>query len=313
MKHTLSIIIPVFNESESLQEFTKQLHYILKKNLSAYTYEIIYINDGSTDNSLHILQIIYKKYPHIKIVSFRKNLGKSTALNEGFKRATGTIIVTLDADLQDDPINIPLLISTLTSGYDLVVGWRKNRHDRFSKVLLSKLFNFTVGMISHAPLNDFNCGLKVMRKTVAEEIHLYGELHRFIPLLAIKQGFTVTEVPVVHHERRYGSSKYGTSRLLSGFFDFLTVLFLDSFNKRPLHFFGLLGSFEIILGILFGSYLTVLRFSGETIGNRPLLVLTMLLIITGMQLISIGLIAEMIVSRSKPDEKLPIDFQTKHI
>lgn len=232
MKKLISVIIPVFNENQSLDILYKQLLDQFKSNLKDYNYELIFINDGSTDNSLSILKALHKQDSKIKIISFRRNLGKATVLNQGFKKAAGDTVATLDADLQDGPENLPRLIEKLHSGYDLVVGWRKKRHDSMSKLILSKAFNFFVRILSGIPLHDFNSGFKVMRSEVAKEIYLYSELYRFIPVLAFQQGFRVSEIPVDHHPRKYGITKYGWERLFRGFFDFLTVMFLSGFKSR---------------------------------------------------------------------------------
>lgn len=311
MKNLISAVIPVFNEDQSLDTLYKQLLDQFKSKLVDYNYELIFVNDGSTDNSLSILKSLHKQDPNVRIVSFRRNLGKAAALNQGFKKAAGDVIVTLDADLQDGTENIPQLIKKLNEGYDLVVGWKKERHDPVNKLVPSKAFNFFVRLFSNINLHDFNSGLKVMRGEVVKELYLYGELHRFIPVLATQQGFKVSEILVVHHPRKYGKTKYGWERLLKGFFDFLTVMFLSSFGQRPLHLFGLIGAFGIILGMIFGVYLSILHFQGISIGTRPLLTLSVLLVVAGLQMLSIGLIAEMIVNKSrKEDKNIPIDYET---
>lgn len=309
--YRLSVIIPVYNEQESLSELINRLKKELNKLKEYHPYEIIFINDGSSDQTLQKLKSFND--PLIKIVSFRRNLGKATALNIGFERATGEIIATMDGDLQDGPENLLPLLSKIDDGFDLVIGWKKKRQDSlFGKNIPSKAFNFLVRLISQTPLHDFNSGLKVMKKEVAREIFLYGELHRFIPVLAYQRGFKVAEIPVIHHSRKYGKSKYGNlSRGLRGAFDFLTVMFLHSFGERPLHLFGFLGGIGILLGMIFAIYLSILRFQGETIGNRPLLILAILLLITGLQMLLSGLIAEMLVNqRSFSDRNLPIDYES---
>ncbi len=305
----ISFVIPVYNEEENIPVLSAQLKSELKK--LPYQYEIIFINDGSTDQTLKVLQQLEKKDSHLKIISFRKNLGKADALNEGFLTASGDFVITMDGDLQDGPENIPDLISKLDEGFDMVVGWKKERHDPLGKRLPSKIFNLVVGNFTGLHLHDFNCGLKIMKKEVAREIYLYGDMHRFIPVLAHQRGFKVTEIPVAHHPRRFGSSKYGWARLIKGYLDLLTVLFLGKYSQRPLQFFGVLGMGGIVVGIILGVYLSVLHFGGESIGRRPLLILMMLLIITGLQLLSIGLMAEMAVSRSKKGENLPIDYESR--
>ena len=306
----ISFIIPVFNEQKSLPELFSQILAIFSGKLKRYDYEIIFINDGSTDDSLKIIKNFKKNNSKIVIISFRKNLGKATALNEGFKKVKGDIVVTMDADLQDDPKNLPLLIDQLNKGFDFVVGWKKERFDPLDKILPSKIFNFFVRKISHISLHDFNSGFRIMKKEVSDELYLYGELHRFIPVIAVQRGFKVTEIPIIHNRRKFGKSKYGWERLLRGFFDFLTVSFLGSYGQKPLHFFGLVGIAGIIVGLIFSIYLTYLHFYGEKIGDRPLLTFAVLLIISGLQLISLGLLADILVRNgSKIHEKLPIDYE----
>ncbi|MFA6004949.1 MAG: glycosyltransferase family 2 protein [Patescibacteria group bacterium] len=310
-KQLISIVIPLYNESRSIPELLRYLTEKCIAKLHAYTFELIFINDGSTDNTLKILQEISSQSFRLKIVSFRKNLGKSTALNEGFKRVSGSIVVTMDGDLQDGPENIPLLLSKLKEGYDLVVGWKKNRKDPFTKLLASKLFNAVMQKTSGLQLHDFNSGLKAFKTPVTAELFLYGELHRFIPFLAFQQGFSVTELPVIHHERKYGKSKYGGSRIFQGFFDYMTTGFLSRFSERPMHLFGSIGLLSIMFGVLFGSYLSVLHFQGISIGHRPLLMLSILLLLAGLQLFSIGLIAELMVRQHKMKDYIPVDYEKK--
>lgn len=312
MNKNISIVIPVFNEKESLEELYGSIKKIFKKELKGFEAEFVFINDGSTDKTLETLKRFQLKDKAVKVISFRIRLGKATALNEGFKKAKGDIIVTMDGDLQDGPENLPILYEKLSEGYDLVVGWKKKRIDPIGKTLPSRiLFNFFVRKFSKLPLHDFNSGFKIMKREVISEIYLYGELHRFIPVLAAQQGFKVTEVVVTHHPRKYGNSKYTLGERIKGAFDFLTVMFLDSYGERPLHLFGILGLLSIFLGICFGFYLTVLHFQGVSIIRRPLLNLAILLIVAGLQLFSTGLIGEMIVNRFKKGERLPIEYETK--
>lgn len=309
-KPFLSFIIPLYNEEENLLELHSQLNQVLKTKLASYGCECIFINDGSTDNSLDLLKSLQRKDSRVKVISFRRNLGKSAALNSGFRKAKGQYMITLDSDLQDGPENIPALLSESEKGYDLVVGWKQKRKDPLNKTIPSRIFNYFVRMVSRISLHDFNSGLKIFRSEVVSELFLYGELHRFIPVLVHQRGFKITEIPVVHHPRKNGTTKYGWDRFLKGFFDFLTVIYLGAFGQRPLHLFGLVGLIGIILGIIFGGYLTYLHFIGISISRRPLLILAVLLIVAGLQLLSTGLIAEMIVNRSKSEERLPIDYET---
>jgi len=288
-----SYIIPLYNEEGSISELYNKLKKVALALSS--THELIFIDDGSTDNSYTMLENLYKNDPHVLLIRLRQNSGKSVALNEGFLASKGDFVITLDADLQDDPSEIENLVKKLEEGYDVVSSWKKDRKDPLSKTLPSKIFNFIVKKFSGIPLHDFNSGLKAYKREAIESLDLYGELHRFIPVILANFGFKVTEIPVIHHERKYGVSKYGWSRIPKGFFDFITVLFLTKFAMHPLHLFGSIGIILTMLGFVFGAYLTILRFSGETIGGRPLLFLTMLLIVSGFQFVFTGLLAEMIL------------------
>lgn len=289
----ISIIIPLLNERHSLEE----LHHGVVQEMEklGLTYEVIFIDDGSSDDSFDIIRNLWEKNPAIKGIRFRRNFGKSLALNEGFRQAKGDILITMDADLQDDPKEIPRMIDKLNEGYDLISGWKQERKDPvLSKNLPSKLFNLILSWGAGLKLHDFNCGFKIYRRAVVEHLHLYGELHRFVPALVHAQGYKVAEIPVGHRSRRFGKSKFGLTRFTHGFFDFLTVIFLTKFLRRPMHFFGGLGSLISMIGIVICGYLTWLWFLGETIGHRPLLTLGVLLIIVGMQMVTTGLVAEMV-------------------
>lgn len=310
MKKKISFVIPVFNESKSIKRLYEEIKEVSSSSLKDFRFEIIFIDDGSKDESLEVMRSLRETDYRIEIISFRKNLGKAVALSQGFRKSIGDIIVTLDADLQDDPSNIKNMIEKMDEKYDLVVGWKKDRQDPLDKIIPSIIFNLFVRTFSRIPIHDFNSGLKVFKKDVIKSLRLYGELHRFIPVLAIQAGFSVTEIPVTHREREYGVSKYGLERFLKGFFDFMTVMFLSYFGQKPLHLFGLLGLFGIILGTSFAIYLSMEHFKGHSIGTRPLLTFSVLLIISGLQIISTGLIAEMIVSKHKSEEKIPIEYET---
>jgi glycosyltransferase involved in cell wall biosynthesis len=305
----ISFVIPVFNEEKSIEKLYQEIKASVAV-LGKFSFEIIFIDDGSTDESQNVMRALRERDRRIEIVKFRKNLGKSVALGQGFRKATGDLVVTLDADLQDDPINLKILIKKMEEGYDCVVGWKEDRKDPLDKTLPSKIFNLFVSTFSKLDMHDFNCGLKLFKKEAVKNLRLYGELHRFIPVLVNNAGFLVTEVSVTHREREFGVSKYGWPRFIKGFFDFITVMFLSNFGQKPLHLFGLLGMFAIILGAIFAIYLSILHFQGYSIGTRPLLNFSILLIIAGLQMISTGLIAEMIVSRSRGEEKLPIEYET---
>jgi len=295
----ISFVIPVFNEQNSLYE----LYDLIALEMSAVDdYEVIFVDDGSNDSSFEVIQQLLQKDSRIKGLKLRRNFGKSVALDEGFKFAQGDIIITLDADLQDDPREVPRLIAKLNEGYDLVSGWKQQRKDHvLSKNIPSILFNYMVGMMSGLKLHDYNCGFKVYSKKLVKRLSLYGGLHRYIPAIAHSLGFKVTEIPVVHHPRQYGKSKYGIERFSHGLFDFITIVFLTRYLKRPMHFFGWFGILFFSSGFGVCSYLTVLWLIGEKIGTRPLLILGVLLILVGIQFIFTGLIAEMITYNSQKE------------
>ena len=291
-KIKVTFLIPLYNEKESIDELYKSI--ICEVNSLEIDYEILFIDDGSTDGSFGVVRSLITQDPSVKGIRLRRNFGKSSALNKGFRVAKGDVVITLDADLQDDPKEISRFISKLNEGYDLVTGWKKKRKDPFlSKNLPSKLFNLMVRCTAGVKLHDFNCGFKAFRSNVVKNLYLYGDLHRFIPALVHSQGYKVIEIPVEHHARRFGSSKYGLSRFTHGFLDFLTVIVITKYLKRPMHFFGGLGALVSLVGFGCCLYLSILWFMGEIIGHRPLLTLGVLLIIVGLQIMMTGLIAEM--------------------
>lgn len=298
----LSVVVAAFNEEESVLHFYEELLKFLPK--LAKEYEILFIDDGSFDRTLKILQELEKKDKNIRIFSFRRNHGKAEALTFGFQKAKGDLIVTLDADLQDRPSEIKKLIDKQEEGYDLVSGWRKDRKDSFAKIIFSKFFNLMASAFWGIKLHDYNCGLKLYTKDAAKSLSLYGGMHRFVPLLVAEQGFKVTEVPVIHDIRRFGKSKYNAIKLITQSPDMMTMIFLSKYSKRPLHFFGFIGAILFGLGILISLYLSILRFQGETIGNRPLLLLGILLIISGMQLGFSGLIADLVLNVSSKNQNM---------
>lgn len=306
-KLILSFIIPAKNEGESVSILHEELVNVIKQ--LGNPYEIIFIDDGSTDSTLEELKKLQKKDKHIKAISLRGNFGKSVALQVGFDHAKGDIIFTLDADLQDNPKEIPQFLEKIEQGYDLVSGWKKTRNDpSLSKVLPSRVINFLTRKLTGIKIHDTNCGFKAYRKTVVENLNLYGELYRFIPVMAAKQNFRVGEIIVDHRTRKFGKTKFGWSRGIKGILDLLTIIFLTGYFKRPGHFFGTLGLFAFFVGFLIGAYITYLRITTGSIQFRhPLLFLGMLLMIIGVQLISTGLLAEMVVySRAKFDYKSTI-------
>jgi glycosyltransferase involved in cell wall biosynthesis len=288
----LSFVVPTLNEKPSLEK----LYRLIVENVSklGHDYEVIFVDDGSTDGSFALLEELHQEDPKVKVIGFRRNFGKAAALMAGFDQAEGEIVFTMDADLQDDPVEIPRFFEKLEEGYDLVSGWKYPRLDPISKTAPSKLANATIRLGTGIKLHDFNCGFKAFRREVAKEVKLYGELHRYVPVLAYWRGFSVTEIKVKHHPREFGQSKYGMRRLFRGLFDFITVVFLVRYTRRPAHFFGMLGMIPMVLGLLIDGYLAALWFLGEAIGHRPLLTLGTLLLMLGVQFFSIGLLAEML-------------------
>jgi len=298
----VSIVIPVFNEAESLPELLR----LIRSAFAQIRFEIVFVDDGSTDASFDVLQRSQKKFPRpITIVQLRKRCGKSTALSQGFRHVRGDIVITLDADLQDDPAEAVKLMGVLHRGYDLVVGWRKVRKDSKGKLGVSRVFNRAVSLFTGLTLHDMNCGLKVMRVGVARELQLYGQLHRFIPVLAHERGFRVTEREISHHPRRFGSSKFGLERAFASF-DLITTLFLSGYGTRPLIVFGPLGAILIVLGLVALVYLTAVKLTGESIGTRPLLLLGVMFVLFGFQLLSTGLLGELIISVTGGERKAPV-------
>jgi len=293
----LSVVVPLFNEQDSLQPLSAEIRKVCIAN--NFDFEVIFVDDGSTDNSLKVIKDICRGDRRFKYISFQKNYGKSAALNIGFKKASGTVVVTMDADLQDDPGEIPNLILKLNEGFDMVSGWKKKRYDPFIKKHSSKFFNAVTRWFSGVKIHDFNCGLKIYKKNVLDQIRVYGELHRYIPVLANWKGFSVAELVVTHHPRKFGYTKFGISRFFKGFVDLLTVVFITRYAKRPMHLFGFLGAFSLIAGTILNLVLTYQKlFHNMPLSNRPMLFLGVLLIIVGMQFFSLGLIGEMMVSSS---------------
>ena len=297
----ISIVIPVFNERESLPVLHEKLSGVLSE--IGKTYEIVIIDDGSNDGSVEWSRNLVKEDPTATLVELRRRFGKATALQAGFEVARGDIIFTLDADLQDDPKEIPRFLKMLDSGYDLVSGWKQDRKDPLEKTIPSKFFNYVTSKMSGVKLHDFNCGFKAYRREVIEHLDVYGELYRYIPVVVHAKGFRVGELAVTHRVRQFGKSKYGLERFVRAPLDLFTIMFLTSFQKRPLHLFGLVGFFVGSLGFLVHSYLAILWFQGEVIGDRPLLMLGTLMIIVGIQILIFGLLGEMIAARSyRPSE-----------
>ena len=297
----ISIVIPLFNEQESILD----LYSEICNAISSYNdWEIIFIDDGSSDGSAEKIIDIASKDSKVKLISFYRNFGKSAALSEGFKNANGDIIITMDADLQDDPAEIPNFVNKISEGSDLVSGWKKVRHDPWAKTFPSKIFNFVTRLLTGVKIHDFNCGLKAYRSSVIKSIEIFGGRHRYIPALAGQKNFSISEIIVNHRPRKYGTTKYGGSRLLHGFFDLLTILFLNRYTQHPLHFFGMIGLTTFTAGIL--TELVVLYYKfwlGEPFAKHiALLLLGLILLFIGIQFFSIGLLGEMMARYSEDKE-----------
>jgi glycosyltransferase involved in cell wall biosynthesis len=297
----ISIVIPLFNEQESILD----LYSEICNAISSYNdWEIIFIDDGSSDGSAEKIIDIASKDSKVKLISFYRNFGKSAALSEGFKNANGDIIITMDADLQDDPAEIPNFVNKISEGSDLVSGWKKVRHDPWAKTFPSKIFNFVTRLLTGVKIHDFNCGLKAYRSSVIKSIEIFGGRHRYIPALAGQKNFSISEIIVNHRPRKYGTTKYGGSRLLHGFFDLLTILFLNKYIQHPLHFFGMIGLTTFTAGIL--TELVVLYYKfwlGEPFAKHiALLLLGLILLFIGIQFFSIGLLGEMMARYSEDKE-----------
>lgn len=300
MNIDLSVVVPVYNEDNNIdplyREITSSLSSLPK------TYEIVFVDDGSNDNTFQVLKEIQERDKRVKIIKFRRNFGKSAALNSAFDFVKGNIIITMDGDLQDNPEEIPSFVDAIEGGSDLVSGWKYSRKDPLTKKMPSTLFNKMTRLLTGVDLHDFNCGFKAYKKEVLDTISLYGEMHRYIPALAAQYGFKITELKVKHRPRSYGRSKYGFSRLIKGFLDLITVKFLTEYSSRPLHVFGIPGMISLVSGFFIGLYLVILKYWKDVmLSDRPLLLLSILLIILGLQFISIGLLGEMITFRERKD------------
>jgi glycosyltransferase involved in cell wall biosynthesis len=298
----VSIIIPLLNEESSLKELSEAI----SKAIGVMSHEIIFVDDGSTDSSWDVIESLSNDHKEIKGVRLRRNYGKSDALQAGFEVAAGNYVVTMDADLQDDPNEIPAMIGMLKNGTDLVSGWKRVRHDPVTKTIPSRFFNAVTRWTTGIKLHDFNCGLKAYKREVTDSIYLYGELHRYVPLLAKWKGFEkIAEKEVRHHPRKYGKTKFGISRFLNGFLDLVTLLFVNRYMQRPMHFFGLFGVLFLVAGSGISGYLAWLKiFFGEPLGDRPLLFLGILMIVVGVQFFSIGFLGE-IINRGQVEKQKP--------
>lgn len=291
------MVVPLFDEEESLPELAQQIEEVC--DAAGYSFEVWFVDDGSRDASWEVIERLHREDPRFAGVRFRRNYGKSAALAVGFERAAGRYVITMDADLQDDPAEIPNLVAELQGGYDLVSGWKKARKDPPSKRIPSKFFNVVTRKISGIPLHDFNCGLKAYRREVVKSVRVHGELHRYIPLLAKWEGYDrISELPVRHRARQYGETKFGMDRFIKGFLDLISVVFLTRFAARPMHFFGTFGTLAFLSGLLISLWISIDKvIFGHPIGDRPLLLLGVLMIIVGAQMFSTGLLGEMIIKR----------------
>ena len=302
----LSLVIPIYNEADNLRPLCQRIHEALAS--TNWTYEVVMIDDGSTDDSAQILTRLHAEDSHLKVLRFRRNFGQTAALAAGFAYAHGEVIVSLDGDLQNDPLDIPRLVAKLNEGYDVVSGWRINRQDPFIRRRLpSQIANWLISLTTRVKLHDYGCTLKALRCDVAKELKLYGEMHRFIPALAGDLGARIAEMPVTHYPRRHGRSKYGLARTLWVILDLLTVKFLSSYSTRPSHLFGLCGLLAAVLG---GAITLVLgmqkMFFGVRLGDRPLLLLGVLLMVIGVQFVTLGLIGEMLARTYHESQEKPI-------
>lgn len=305
----ISIVVPVYNEEESLPHFYPELVRVLRSLKKDY--EIVFVDDGSKDKSFELLKKLEKNDKKVRLFSFRKNLGKAEALSLGFLKAKGEIVITLDADLQDQPSEIVNLLKKHEEGFDVVCGWRKYRKDAQKMKFISKVFNGILNKVFDLSIHDYNCGLKLYTNEAAKSLHLYGGLHRFIPIMVYEQGFSIIEIPVVHEVRKFGQSKY-TFNKIKNLPDMFTMLFLMKYMKRPLHFFGGIGGGSFLLGVLILVYLTGIKFfSHQSIGSRPLLFLGILLVMIGVQIFFTGFLAELIISLSyQRQQDFPIKYSS---
>jgi glycosyltransferase involved in cell wall biosynthesis len=310
---SISVVVPVHDEERSIALLFEELQAALQP--LDRSWEVIFIDDGSGDGSFAALTRLHAQNDEICVVRLRRNFGKAAALQAGFVQARGEIVITLDGDLQDDPAEIPRLLAKLEEGFDLVSGWKTKRQDSWRRRTLSKIFNFTAGRMSGLRLHDMNCGFKAYRAEVVRGLRLYGELHRFIPVLAHYRGYRIAELPVNHRPRSHGRSRYGVERYLRGFFDLLSVSFLGRYGHRPLHLFGGLGLLLGLSGTVVLIYLTALKIAGHAIGQRPLLILGVLLVVVGIQLFSLGLLSEMIISHheERADERGRLELRVEEI
>ncbi|ABW67246.1 glycosyltransferase family 2 protein [Desulfosudis oleivorans] len=297
----ISFVIPIYNENPSIETLHDRIQKVMET--VGDDFEILFVDDGSTDGSVETIQNLTGEHAGTRAIFFRRNFGKSAALSAGFREAAGEIVFTLDGDLQDDPTEIPNFLAKIDEGFDLVTGWKVDRKDPLEKRLPSRLFNAVTSGISGLKLKDYNCGFKCYRKEVIQEIRLYGELHRFVPFLAFKKGFRVAEIPVKHHARKFGSSKFGWERYIRGFFDLFTVVFITNYVTRPIHFLGPISLVLFLMGAGIFVYLFFGRWlQGISIGTSPLLIISFFLMGGGIQVFTIGLLAELVVHNRERDD-----------
>jgi len=289
------VVVPARDEEHTVEQLYAELAIALDELDPEW--EVVYVDDGSVDATFAAMTRLHERHDNVRVVRLRRNAGKAAALDAGFAEAEGTVVVTIDCDLQDDPAEIPRLLAKLEEGFDLVAGWKSDRADPRARRLLSRVFNTVAGRMSGLRIHDMNCGLKAFRANVVQELPLYGELHRFIPVLAHDRGFRVTEVAVRHRPRTHGRSRYGVERYVRGFLDLLTVTFMGRYRHRPLHLFGGLGLGLSTGGFAILLYLTIVKLTGDAIGGRPLLTLGVLLVVVGIQFLSLGLLSELITSQ----------------
>jgi glycosyltransferase involved in cell wall biosynthesis len=306
----ISVVVPVYDEELTLAALYDELEAALEP--LGTSWEVVYVDDGSSDGSFAALTRLHAAHGNVRVVRLRRNFGKATALAAGFAQARGDAVVTIDADLQDDPAEIPRLLAKLDEGFDLVSGWKAKRRDPWLRRAFSRVFNAATSRVSGLRLHDLNCGLKAYRAEALEGLRIYGELHRFLPVLAHYRGFRVAELPVNHRQRVHGRSRYGPERYLRGFLDLLTVTFIGRYRYRPLHLFGGLGLLLTTVGVGVLLYLTVLKATGEAIGHRPLLILGVLLVVVGLQFFSLGLLSEMVTSQHE-ERTNARELETQHV
>lgn len=304
-KIDISVVVPLYNEEESLTELCDWISRVMDSH--GFSYEVLLIDDGSDDNSWSVIQTLSSKYNQIKAIKFNRNYGKSAALNVGFKNASGKVVITMDADLQDSPDEIPALYKKITEeGYDLISGWKKKRHDPITKTIPSKFFNYITRKISGIKLHDFNCGLKAYRGDIVKHLNVYGEMHRYIPVIAKWNGYKkIGEQVVEHQERKYGVTKFGLERFINGFLDLLSITFVSRFKRKPMHFFGLLGTLSFLSGFLITCYVIGeklykihYKLPVRDITNQPLFFLALVALVVGVQLFLTGFLAEMLAMKS---------------